>query len=293
MKKIIALLGFFFLTFNFTFAQHCWNDFDFDFDYDFFADSAVYHPFTEVKYGYFNSFLNSFSGKFNDNGFVSLALGHELLQNLEDSILIKTKRNSFFLSFASTKIASKTLSPSPVKPNIELWQGGVNRMEGYGYRLGGKGTMLLFTSEYSFVWNRLSIVEPDIRTFLPIDRKGLERFNNAIRFGTENSAAIILKFSNHLSLNANYNFGVIFPRYLIWKHLGSFAIEMIGNQLIEDFVDDVYEFSPSATPLLNFILKNAFSYIFFNLKKDNAFYPFNSENPFYYKSFNAGFTIVF
>ncbi len=292
MKKLSILLSLFlFASTANVFAQRCWGNYDWDFDFEFESDTATYHPFVEINYGILNSYFNTFSGKFNENGFAKFNLGYRLLENLDDSTIVKLKSKSFFVNYASSTIATSSGNPSPIKPNIEIWQGGFGWTEGYGYRLGA--AKLVFTSGNSLVWNRLRVVEPDIRTFAPIDQKGLERFDRAIRFGVSNSAGINITVSKHFNLNADYVYGMIFPRYLIWKHFGSFVIEMAGEGLIENFVDEVYDFAPAATPLLNFILKNAFSYAFFNLEKDKSFYPFNSENPFYYKALNFGVTVVF
>jgi len=295
MKKIIiSLTAIFIFLFNLKIkAQGCWNDYDFDFSDEFFTDTTSYHPFAEINYGYFNSYLKTFSGKINQNGFARLTLGYELLKNSDTSILLKFKRKAFFIDYSSTNILNKSNLPLPIRLNIDLWQAGLNWQNGYGYKFGSAS--LILSAGNALVWNRINLIEPDIRTFNPIptDKSGIERFNQSIRFGTQNSAGIDFKISNHFNIKTNYTFGVIFPRYLFWKHMGSIMAELAGESLIENFVDEIKVFSPAAAPIMYFILKNGFSYAFYSLKKDKSFFPFKSENPLYYNSLNFGFSIVF
>ena len=56
---------------------------------------------------------------------------------------------------------------------------------------------------------------------------------------------------------------------MVWKHLGSYAIEIAGLAILDEFVEEITDSSPAAGPLMNALLKGAYSFAFYQLKKEN------------------------
>ena len=63
--------------------------------------------------------------------------------------------------------------------------------------------------------------------------------------------------------------------------------------MLDNFIDEVSDSSPYATPVVDFLLNNGLSYAFFTLKKDRMNWPFETEAPLTYETIKLGITITF
>jgi hypothetical protein len=63
--------------------------------------------------------------------------------------------------------------------------------------------------------------------------------------------------------------------------------------LLDKFIDEIFESSPSAAPVVNFMLKSALTYGMYELRKDKMNWPFNSDSPLTYDQFKFGLTFIF
>ena len=125
------------------------------------------------------------------------------------------------------------------------------------------------------------------------DTEILNRFHDAYRFGTVNEGGIKFDIASTVSFNVSYEAAVIFPRHLVWKHLGSMIIEESAKHFLGNFIDEVSDSSPYATPIVDFLLNNGLSYAFFTLKKDKMNWPFETEAPLTYETIKFGITVTF
>ncbi len=290
IKTIVILLTISFFPFLNNFAQDS-NKVEWEEEFDFNGWDNDEQPFMEINYGLTNLYLQDFNQKFAKHSAVELKLGYSSIDSMDIGSLVEYKDGYTFISNISTDFNLKSQNVSPFETKLNLWQLGFASREAYGFKTGG----LLFVPYYGmgFNWSKLNFSTPNIRTYLPVDVKAIEKFENSIRFGRTNEAGVLLGFGESLSLNAGYEYSLIFPRYLIWKHLGSIAIELSAQSLLDHFIDGVLDNSPYATPVVNFVLKNALAYGFFSLKKGNMFWPFHSENPLTLKTFKVGLSYRF
>ncbi|RMD51229.1 MAG: hypothetical protein D6830_00845 [Ignavibacteria bacterium] len=226
---------------------------------------------------------------FNSLGNMELKLGYSSFDILSDGYVDEFNDNYFFISNFSKELAFKK-SGGILKP--ELWQFGFAKRDGYGYK-----TEYFSVHPYhagGIAWSRLKVTAPDIRTFAPVPQNALVRFNEEFRFGTINEGGINLGFGDgFISLNAGYKLDVIFPRYLIWKHLGSFIIEQAAQKGLDTFIDAIMDHSSASGPIVNVLLKNGLSYAFYTLKRENMNWPFNTEAPLTFETFKFGITFTF
>ena len=63
--------------------------------------------------------------------------------------------------------------------------------------------------------------------------------------------------------------------------------------MIDNFVDKIFDRSPAAVPVVDFLLKNGLAYSLYLLKKENMNWPFNTETPLTYETFKLGVTFLF
>jgi hypothetical protein len=247
---------------------------------DYFYKSR---PTIDVTYGMSQISLKNSTLNFKDAGLIEMKLGYTYLQKSHYSKSIsRFKNNYLFGSYISSKINTKN-NPAEDK----TWRFGIGNSTGYGYMLGKKSSLVLYNSN-GMTWTRYDNGLQPNGSFSVIDD-----FNQTVRFGTGTEAGIIIPIAGFLNLQAQFDRTLVFPRHMVWKHLGSVAIEMLGQAAIDGFIREIMKSSPMAGPIINFVLKNALSYGIYELRREKMNWPFNSAEPLLFDSFKAGFTFTF
>lgn len=257
-------------------------------------------PFIEVHYGFSTPKQKNIFSKFANVGFDEIKLGYSDIDTAYKPNIIGLKDRYVFASRISSYL--KSGNPNFDEMISDMWRFGIGWRSGYGYRFGVFTITPYHASGFS--WSRVEMETSDYDfaqlTTPPIsyenqlnDYSILNRYQDSFRFGTVCEGGISLTISNTLSVNTGYEAAVIFPRYMFWKHAGSFLIEEGGLSLLDHFIDEIAQRSPIAAPLVNFLLKNGFSYAFYTLKKDKMNWPFETEAPMTYETFKFGITITF
>lgn len=270
-------------------------EWDWDWDEDWWSWDQG-RPAIEFSYGLGKPAHKKLANSFADVAMADIRLGYISLSDRSEHIFSFKERYLFFSKMGTSLKSEKS-------PNYEISSDmirfGFTRRSGYGYDLGG--IKIFPYSENSAAWSRFKAenfngltVPANISVIdLINDSEILNRFNNEFRFGTLTEGGIRIEAGSMFSVNAGYEAAVIFPRYLFWKHMGSLIIETAGLNALDNFVEEVFDSSPAATPVVNFLLKNGFSYLFYTLKKDKMNWPFNTETPLTYETFKFGVTFTF
>ncbi|MBK7629221.1 MAG: hypothetical protein IPJ23_00470 [Ignavibacteriales bacterium] len=92
---------------------------------------------------------------------------------------------------------------------------------------------------------------------------------NLLDLGTSNEGGIRIKALDNLILMQDMKDQSLLQRHLFWKWAGSAMIEGMGQSLLDGFINEVFESSPSAGPILNFLLKNGLTYGMYELRQKN------------------------
>ncbi|MCX7875059.1 MAG: hypothetical protein N2321_02705 [Melioribacteraceae bacterium] len=258
-------------------------------------------PFIEANYGFGSIDNKNMNYDFAKVGMAELKLGYSTRKNFYDEKVINFKDRYFFISRIGSDLESKNAKYNELRSSI--WRFGFNKRKGYGYKL--NDFYLLPYNSSGFVWTGLNMkdypptiwpaVYPPLEGQLKAEKDAhfLERINQTLKFGTINETGINFDFASSIGLNVGYETTVVFPRHLFWKHLGSLIIESAGEDLLGRFINEIAESSPISLPFVNFILKGAYQYAFYTLKKDKMNWPFNSEAPLTYEHFKLGITFTF
>jgi len=199
-----------------------------------------------------------------------------------------------FISKLATKFQSEKKAAFL---SSELLRFGFGKRNGYGYDF--ENVRILPYTQNGIVWSKLQMKDFPTAIFPGItndnakdDTEILKRYDGSFRFGTLAEGGIQLEVGS-VSLNVGYEATVVFPRHMVWKHLGSYAIEMIGLNALDRFIDEVLDSSPAAGPIVNFLLKSGFTYAFYTLKKEKMNWPFKTETPLTYEMMKFGVTFTF
>ncbi len=269
-------------------------------DYEWFHWEFHGKPFIEINYGFGTAYHKKLKSSFADNGLLELKLGYASRSTYYSENIIQFSEKYLFGSKFSTDLKSSSTVIGEMKSN--LWRFGFAKREGYAYKFNNFSLMPYNSS--GFVWSRLDMISYPAQYYLltypPMslddavnDTEILNRFHDAFRFGTVNEGGIKFDVSSTVSFNVSYEAAVIFPRHLVWKHLGSMIIEESAKHLLGNFIDEVSDSSPYATPIVDFLLNNGLSYAFFTLKKDRMNWPFETEAPLTYETIKFGITVTF
>jgi hypothetical protein len=269
-------------------------------DYNWFNWKFHGKPFIEINYGFGEANHKKLKSDFADIGSLELKLGYASRSTYYTEEIIKFNEKYLFASRFRADLKSSSIVVGEMRS--DLWRFGLARREGYAYKFNNFSIMPYHGS--GFVWSRLDMIDYPAKFYLltnpPMafddavnDTDILNRFHQVYRFGTVNEGGIRFDISSAVSLNVSYEGAVIFPRYLVWKHLGSLIIEEGTRHLLDNFIDEVSDSSPYATPVVDFLLNNGLSYAFFTLKKDRMNWPFETEAPLTYETIKFGITVTF
>ncbi len=299
-KNLLLLVTFLLIANNLSIAQkdkdstggkwYSWGKYEW-FDWHFRGK-----PFVEINYGIGTPKHQKIISDFAPVGIAEIKLGHVSMDTYYENNIIEFEEKYVFASKISTDLKSSNVSIDEMKSSLERF--GFASRSGYGYKSGE--LKILPYHATGFAWSRLIMKTYPAQFYLiavpPItysqavnDTDILNQFHGALRFGTIWESGVRFDVSNFVSLNAGYEAAVIFPRHLFGKYLLSFAIEEGGLGLLDRFIDEIGNSSPYAAPIVNFVLKNSFSYLFYSLKKDKMNWPFDTAAPLTYETFKFGF----
>lgn len=275
-----------------TLAQEEEDEWDWDMDDD--GDHSECHwnfewdtdnkPFMEFNYGMGIPKHKSVSGEFTDIGSAQLRLGYRSVDGSDNNIL-EFDENFFELANLTNDLGA---SDTEKDYNTNLWHLGFGWTDGYGY--GKKDMGVLLYNQNSFLWSRL---ETESSNYVGNDKSRLELFNNSFRFGSSAEGGVKVELGGLFSVNGSYQASVIFPRHMFWYHSGSLMVKAIGLGSIDYFVEEVMDSTPEAAPVVNFLLKNGFSYAFHVLQRENMNFPFDTAPALTYETYKIGVTFTF
>lgn len=263
-----------------------WEDWTMDFGF------KTTRPAISLQYGLADMSRPDIQSPFVDPNLIELKLGYIREKDAWNTdYIIKHSYNFLYLSNESNKLAGKEAVETEIES--DMWRFGVGWSSGYGYKLGESSAIIpYYTSTLN--WSNIDFKYPDVWTFAPEpDQEILNLYDESFRFGTSSEGGVRVKALDNLMLDAGYERSIVFQRHLFWKWAGSALIEVAAQGLLDGFISEVFESSPAAGPVVNFLLKNALSYGLYELRQDQMNWPFPSEAPIAYDQFKFGVTVVF
>lgn len=261
-------------------------------DDDFMGFEFNGRPTMELLYLSSEMGLKSIGTKFNQAGAAGVRLGYSSLREYEEYI-IRYKNGFIFLSNFSDDFRSKEAEAGKLKADV--WRFGFGSMTGYGYKFGSSAIIPYQTN--SFDWTRLDFSRPATMDLnndaLTRENETLNLFDESFRFGSMTEAGIRFQVIPLLNFNVGFERSLVYPRFMVWKSLGSSVIEWIGLGATDAFVREVLDSSPAAGPIINFLLKNAVSFGMYQLRRDKMAWPFATAAPLTIDSWKFGVTFAF
>jgi hypothetical protein len=278
LKKIFFVLVFTSLTIN-LFAQEKDNDNN----YKIFDDDYFYRGRPAIDLSFGNSWitLKNTSMSVPQSSLLELILGYYYVGKSKYSKNIEKLRNSYALL--------------TYFKDVTTWRFGFGSTSGYGYKLGKRSAILLYNAN-SIDWTRyeeeIPVIESPGNGINDYYSK-IQDFNKTFRFGTGTEAGIIMPIVGIVNFQVSFDRTLVFPRHLVWKHLGSVIIEGLGQTALDAFIHAVFKASPESGPIVNFLLKNGLAIGLYELRRSKMNWPFETAVPMLFDSFKLGFNFIF
>jgi hypothetical protein len=248
-------------------------------------------PTIFLNYGLSDLSLKESEIPFGDPGIFELKLGFTNAEFYRgESGIIDFMGRYVSVSYISTDLGEgEVMSTNGSKH----WRVALEAEGGYGYSFSSYSfsPSILLSHTSGLAWSDISmIILPDGH---PEEIYHAGRFEDAIRFGSVTEAGLKIQVHRMIALNAAYERSQIYERHLFWKGLGSVLIEGASQGLVDVFVKRIFESSPPAGPLVNFILKNGLAYGIYELRKSDMNWPFTTAAPLHYDTFKIGMVFIF
>ncbi len=261
-----------------------WEDWEMDFGF------SKTRPAISLQYGLAKIDREGLQSEFVDPNLLEIKLGYIKDRNAwETEYIIRHSYKYLYLSNESNRLSGKEAVDRKIES--EMWRFGFGRLSGYGYKLGESAAIIPYYS-YTLNWSNIDFKKSTAESVNP-DEEILNLYDETFRFGTSSEGGVRIKIIDNLMLDAGYERSIVFQRHLFWKWAGSAIIEAAAQGLLDGFISEVFESTPAAGPIVNFLLKNALAYGIYELRQDKMNWPFSSEAPIAYDQFKFGVTFVF
>lgn len=257
-------------------------------------DKFFEKPHISLTYGtndinYLIDNIDGFSNNFASSNAFKLKLGDVKIKKTKSDDVLIYDASYFAVSNFTNEINTPT---DASQINFNAWRISLfGDNQGYAYKL-GEDSYLALTNGSELNWNFLRLANV-ISSNDSAAKTAMANFGQEVRFGESFEAGIKMKFLGGFGLEANYERSVIYQRHLFFKWAGSSIIESLAQGVVDRFVRKIMTYSPSATPIINFLLKNALSYGVYELRKEKMNWPFDSTQPLVIDNFKFGITYDF
>ena len=241
-------------------------------------------PTIEVSYGTAFTGLDGLISKIENSGMFDVKLGYSSVRkyhNRNDALIYEYGYLTGGGFSPDMYIGSKTAS----NLKSDLWRIGLGFKS--GFQTGSRDVSFLPFTSSNMVWSRLNLKTfPDSSNMYDIKR--LDMYNKSVRFGINFEGGLDITFSNSFSCILAYDRTLVFQRCLFLKNSMSLLIQELGSGLIKHFSMEVFRENPVAGSIVNFALRNAYLFLFYQLRSKEMNFPFGGEPSLDYQAFKIG-----
>jgi opacity protein-like surface antigen len=266
------------------------DNYNFYWGFDKFFDKRNYYeknrPTMEVNYLYSEPTYSDekYTGGLASVGGLDVRFGTTNIILLDTNVpVVKTGFNYFFVSNYSESYGS-TIETGDVR--TDAWRFGLGENKGYAYRIGKKAFIELYHGG-GLGWTKFDFKDAAANAD---DQQALDDFGSQFRFGQQFEGGIKIRTNDYITLNAGYERALVFPRHMFWYWAWSGLIEGVSQGVGGIFINMVEKSTPELVPIVNFIVRNAISYGFYELRIDDMNWPVETVPPYMFNTYRIGLT---
>lgn len=216
-------------------------------------------------------------------------LGFRTTKRIKNDQILKDMANSLYLYYHSGGDAQTNTY------SLSSFRWGFSNSESYGYAFNneGKTGIYLGYSKAPLSWFTIDIENVPAGAGSSAYTNSLRYFDGSMRFGEASTALIGFRVADPVSLNVGFEWAQMYERHMFWYWLMSQAIEGIADGAASWFVKAIGANSPTALPIMHFILRNGVAMGFKALRMEQMNWPFTTEAPINIMTFRLGASIQF
>jgi hypothetical protein len=245
-----------------------------------------------LQYGFGDVDRDGFTGDLASVGSFEARLGFGIERTYAgEDALLRQSANFAHVGNIASRLASDL--PGPTEVGTDMWRFGLGFGDGYGYRFASDRGRFVLGSSAMFGWYTLDVEGDALGGLSPADATSLEQFTSHTRYGESWESAVEVGFGDMFALHLGYERTAVFPSFKFWYWLMSSIIDRGALVATDIFVDEVADASPYAAPVVRFLLEGALQYGFYELRKDDVNWPFDTDAPLTVDMFKLGVTTRF
>ncbi|MCH8033132.1 MAG: hypothetical protein IH950_05140 [Bacteroidetes bacterium] len=249
---------------------------------------GTYNPFIHLDIGYGFPGQESFASTFSSVGTVGLQMGYTTYDKTQ-SFVYKLDEKYLFGKYTSSDIGEELVTTHEGAINTTSWSFGLGRKIGYGWKVGPFS--LIPFNQNQLVLSGLRFTYPE--SILQSDADFLTRLEGDTRFGVSTEGGAEFYVAEAIAVTASFEGTVVFPRFVFFHWIGSYAVQSISNTLISYFSESIVKSSPLLGPIMYLILKNAISFAWYYAIKREQYWPIPSETPFTTETIKLSASLTF
>ncbi len=199
------------------------------------------------------------------------------------------KHSSEYTYLENISSTFKNFDNPSIGTNTDTWGFGFGLEDGFGIKSGNERLYLLHSSGFS--WTHIDFDIADIEN----DERFavLKPFDERLKSGMFYSGGLRYEFIERFAIDLKYRKNLIQSDFIFEDWFYSWLFDNITQRWIDYFEPDFIEIFGENYIWMKFIYKNALSFLIYQMRENNAHYPFNGENTFYYDSFKLGLVFYF
>ena len=172
---------------------------------------------------------------------------------------------------------------------------GFSSKEAYGYVFneGEMPGVYFGATKAPLSWYSVSVDQPTGDVGVIPGTAALARFPDALRFGESSTANVDFRVAGPVAISLNYEWAQVYERHMFWYWGLSSLIEGAADGLAGWFVRAVGKSSPTALPIMHFLLRNGVAMGFKALRMNQMNWPFTTVAPINIMTYSVGVNVVF
>lgn len=264
------------------------DEFEAMFEFESLYDSQI--PTIELLGGLTTTSLDKegFGGNFAEMSNLNARLGYSKL----GALIHESGVSEFGMNYIGLKnIRDELIESGNTFGDVRVsnWSVGLGSQSGYAWRI-GKSSFIAMYSGNEMNWGKNNFEDEFIDSASAANSKV---FSDDIHYGECVTAGMKVRVGKYIGLTGEYEIQHTYPRFMTWKWLGSKAVQGIAGALVSEFTDEIKHRVPEIVPVIDFVLKSAVSYGYYELSKESTHWPFNSAPPLRREAFRVGMSFTF
>ncbi|MDX9791444.1 MAG: hypothetical protein WC313_02405 [Candidatus Kapaibacterium sp.] len=201
--------------------------------------------------------------------------------------LFKHQSEYAFLGNISTDFKTFDVDTEGLKS--DSWRFGFGLNDGFGFLSSDDEPILFLNHSTAISFLRADFEGSPINSN---DAVYIENFDREYKFGQIYSGGLRYKIGSIFHLNAQYEISQYYGKFEFLPWFGMWLTDNVLQRWIDYFERDLIEVLGTNYPWVKFVYKNFISFLSYQLRKHEMYFPFGSDAPLYFDAYKIGLTLV-